>query len=384
MTAGNSYRDISRGETLKKTPLYHWHQARGAKMVPFAGFDMPVQYAGGILREHEHTRNAASLFDVSHMGQIEISGPNACEELERLVPLNLEILSLSEMAYTVLPNEQGGCVDDLIVTRRNRDNFLLVVNAGSKGRVLEHLSNELETSPMHILNDQALLALQGPGALNALLGIFPTEIADLDFMNGMLVKYQQMECFLSRSGYTGEDGFELAVASLHAPRYADILAELPGVEPAGLGARDSLRLEAGLCLYGHELNETTTLVEAGLGWTVSPSRRKGGKKEGGFIGSDVILAQLEDGAPRQRVGLKVQGKAPIREGASLYDSSGQSVGEVTSGTFGPSLGVPIAMAYVDAACSGVGSKLNTELRGKTIELEVVALPFVKHQYHHRG
>lgn len=366
--------------SLKQTPLHTLHQELGARLVPFAGYEMPLHYREGILKEHLYTRSDVSLFDVSHMGQIEISGPHAREELEKLLPLDLDTLFLSQQAYTVLPNAAGGVIDDLVVTRRNRDNFLLVVNAGSKERVIEHLSSHLQTSPIHILNQQALLALQGPGAARVIDKVFNVDSDMLVFMHGMLAKFRQAECFICRSGYTGEDGFEISIAASDVETLARALLSIKGVKPAGLGARDSLRLEAGLCLYGHELTETRSPIEAGLGWTISPTRRKQADKAGGFIGGDTILLQLEQGTQRKRVGLSVQGRIPVREGAVLRDAQQREAGIVTSGTYSPSLDSPIAMAYVDAACAARGNRLTTEIRGKTVTLEITSLPFVPHRY----
>jgi len=371
---------VKKVPVLNRTALYDLHLELGAKMVPFAGYEMPVQYRDGILKEHLHTRSTASLFDVSHMGQIEISGPHAREELEKLLPVDLDKISLSKMAYSFLPNEQGGVIDDLLVTRRNRDNFVLVVNAGCKDKVIEYLSRQLNTSRMHVLKGLSLIALQGPAALDVLLQVFQSEIANLNFMEGMLVKFQRIECFVSRSGYTGEDGFEISIASKYVERLVRHLLTLDGVKAAGLGARDSLRLEAGLCLYGHELDETICPISAGLGWTIPPSRRRGGSKQGDFVGSEIILQHLEKGSAQKRVGLIVQGKVPVREGAMLRDEHGNEVGVVTSGTYSPSLNVPIAMAYVDTHVSAGGMQLATDVRGREVFLNVTHLPFVAHHY----
>jgi len=369
------YRDM-----VKRTPLYDLHRELGAKMVPFAGYDMPVQYRDGIIKEHLHTRSAASLFDVSHMGQIEISGPHAQHELEKLLPLDLDAITISEMAYTFLPNEQGGVIDDLIITRRNRDNFVLVVNAGCKEKVIRYLSQQLATSSLHVLDDLSLLALQGPKALELLLTLFQSEVANLEFMQGMLVKYKRIEFFVSRCGYTGEDGFEISMSSKHAEKLARWLLAVEGVKPAGLGARDSLRLEAGLCLYGHELDETISPIAAGLGWSIPANRREGGKKQGGFVASDSILSALKHGTAQNRIGLIVQGKVPVREGSILRNENGEEVGVVSSGTYSPSLNVPIAMAYVDHRDARHGMQLVTDVRGKEIFLNITRLPFVAHHY----
>jgi len=366
---------------VKQSPLHALHSKAGAHLVPFAGYQMPLHYGGSIIREHLHTRAHASLFDVSHMGQIEVSGRHVKEELERLLPLDLDSLSLSHVAYTAFTNAQGGVIDDLLITRRNRDNFLLVVNAACQEKVVAHLEQHLQHSPIHVYDDHALLALQGPESLPALLKIFPDEIRHLSFMEGMLVKFQRIECFLSRTGYTGEDGFEISIVSHHAESLARALLAIAGVQWAGLGARDSLRLEAGLCLYGHELNEDTTPVEAGIGWSISRNRfTPGHAKCGGFPGSERILQQLQQGTAKQRVGLRVEGRTPVREGAVLHNAQQQAVGTVTSGTLSPTLDCPVAMGYVDAASTMPGTRLTTQVRDKTIALEVVPLPFVPHRY----
>lgn len=365
---------------MKRTPLYDLHREAQARLVICAGYEMPLQYSGGILQEHLHTRQSVSLFDVSHMGQIEISGPHVQEELERLMPLDLDSLSLSHQAYTVLTNENGGVIDDLMITRRNRDNFVLVVNAVCKDKVIEHLSRELQYSPIHILNDHALLALQGPHAMEVLLRLFPSEVGHLAFLEGMLVKFQGVECFVSRSGYTGEDGFEISLPAQHAERFARKLLQIDDVKWAGLGARDSLRMEAGLCLYGHELTEDTSPVAAGLAWSFSKNRCEHGKKAGNFIGADIILHQLKTGTAEKRIGLVVQGEVPVLEGASLQDADGNDIGEVTSGIFSPSLDVPIAMAYVEERHSKPGMELFTKVHGRSVTLNSAKLPFVAHHY----
>jgi aminomethyltransferase len=365
---------------VNKTTLYDLHLELGANMVSFAGYPMPLHYREGVLREHLHTRAAASLFDLSPMGQIEVSGPQALEELEKLLPLDLEKISLSEMAYSFLPNEHGGVIDDLIITRRNRDNFLLVVNAVCKDKVIRYLSQQLTTSPLHILDDLSLLSLQGPRALAVLLQVFQPEVANLSFMQGMLVKFQRIECFVSRCGYSGEDGFEISITSKHAARLARHLLAIDGVKMAGLGARDSLRMEAGLCMYGRELDENICPVAAGLGSTIAGSRHHGGSKQGNFVGSDIILHHLATGTAQTRVGLIVQGKEPLREAAILCDEHGYEVGEITSSTFSPSLNHAIAMAYVDTRVSNGGVQLLTDVDGEEVFATVTHLPFIAHRY----
>jgi len=365
---------------MKRSPLHDLQCEAQARLVPFAGYEMPLHYSEGVLQEHLHTRKAVSLFDMSHMGQIEISGPHVQEELERLMPLDLDVLSLSHQAYTVLTNEKGGVIDELMITRRNRDNFLLIVNAACKDKVIQHLSHELQYSPIHILNDHALLALQGPHAMEVLLRLFPSEVGHLAFLEGMLVKFQGIECFVSRSGYTGEDGFEISIPAQHIEKLARKLLQIGDVKWAGLGARNTLRMEAGLCLYGHELSEDISPVAAGLGWSFSKSRCEHGKKSGNFIGADIILHQLKTGTVDKRIGLVVQGKIPVQEGALLQDAEGNEVGEVTSGTFSPSLDVPIAMAYVEERCAKPGMELFTEVQGRSVTLNIAKLPFVAHHY----
>jgi aminomethyltransferase len=365
---------------MKHTPLYGLHREAQAQLVSFAGYELPLQYPEGMFEEHLHTRKAVSLFDISHMAQIEISGPRVQQELERLIPLDLDQLSLSHQAYTVLTNEQGGVIDDLIITRRNRDNFVLIVNAACKDKVIQHLSRELQDSPIHILNDHALLALQGPRAVTVLLQHFPSEVGHLAFLEGMLVKFQGVECFVSRSGYTGEDGFEISIPAQQVEKLARELLRHGDVKWAGLGARNSLRLEAGLCCYGHELAETISPVVAGLAWSFSKSRCEEGKKSGNFMGSDIILHQLKTGTIEKRVGLVVQGNIAVNEGACLQDLQGNEAGEVTSATLSPSLGVNLAMAYVDERYARPGMELFSVVEEKIITLVVTRLPFVAHHY----
>lgn len=361
---------------MNKTSLYDLHLEQGASMVPLAGYSMPLQYRAGAVDEHRHTRSAASLFELSPMGQIEVSGAQVLAELEMLLPLDLEKISLSQMAYSFLPNAQGGVIDDLIITRRNRDNFLLRVNAICKDKVVEYLTQHLKTSPVHVLDDLSLLSLQGPKALDVLSQVFHGEIANLPFMYGMLLKFQQIECFVSRCGYSGEDGFEISLASVHAERLLRHLLAFKDVKMAGLAARDSLRLEAGLCAYGRELDETTCPIAAGLGWTIAKSRRSGGKKQGNFVGSDILLHRLAKGVAQKRVGLVVQATLSLPEGAMLHDSQGFEVGEITSCLYSPSLNLPIAMAYVDERLSAGGTELSSKVNGEDILLTVTELPFV--------
>lgn len=365
------------------TPLFALHQELGAKMVNFAGYAMPVQYPLGVLKEHLHTRENAGLFDVSHMGQVIVKGPGIAQALERLVPVDLEALPLFKQTYAVFTNETGGILDDLIITRWGDDEFFLVVNAGCKQQDIAHLQQHLQGFDITVLEDQALLALQGPKARAVMDQLAPSASA-LRFMSGCFEEItlggSAVRCFITCSGYTGEDGYEISIPAEHATALAQKLLGFEEVEAIGLGARDSLRLESGLCLYGHDLNTDTSPIEAGLIWSISKSRRPGGAKAGGFLGDTEIFMQLQQGPARKRVGLNIEGRAPVREGAVLVNASGEEVGVVTSGGFGPSYGGPVAMGYVSAEYAAKGSKLGAILRGKTIPLEVCAMPFVTQNY----
>ncbi len=371
---------------LKRTPLYELHVALNGKMVPFAGYEMPVQFAPGVLREHLHTRNSAGLFDVSHMGQIVLrpeSGrfEDAALALERLVPQDILSLPAGRQRYAQFTNEAGGILDDLMVANFG-DHLLLVVNAACKAEdeahLRRHLSDACEIAP---LSDRALIALQGPRAEQVLAELCP-EASSMRFMDAGPRQVDGLPCFVSRSGYTGEDGFEISVPAEQAERLAKRLLQNPNVLPIGLGARDSLRLEAGLCLYGHDIDATTTPVEAALQWSIQKSRRQGGARAGGFPGSDKILTQLEQGASRRRIGLRPEGRAPVREGAPLFAESGslEQVGSVTSGGFGPSLNAPVAMGYLPASLAAPGTKVSAEVRGQRLPLTVTAMPFVQNTY----
>jgi aminomethyltransferase len=374
---------------LKRTPLYALHLRLGARMVTFAGYDMPVQYPSGIIKEHLHTRAAASLFDVSHMGQIALrprSGrvEDAARALEALVPGDLLGLAVGRQRYTLFTNSMGGVRDDLMVSNRG-DHLVLVVNAARKTADEAHLRAHL-AGPCAIepLSDRALIALQGPKA-EAALAVFAPEVRTMAFMDVRTVSFFSASCGVSRSGYTGEDGFEISVPAETAEALCEALLRNPAVAPAGLGARDSLRLEAGLCLYGSDLDEMTTPVEAALEWTISRVRRAGGGRAGGFPGAEAILEQLVKGAARRRVGLKSEGRAPVRRGTSLFGAEADtaSVGVVTSGGFGPSLNAPIAMGYVPRNASAVGMQLFAEVRGKRLPVTVSELPFVPTRYKRR-
>ena len=361
--------------SLKSMPLHGLHLEFGARMVPFAGYMMPVQYAGGILAEHKHTREAASLFDVSHMGQLRLSGDSADEALERLVPADLGKLPQDRLRYSCLTNEKGGVIDDLMIARR-KDHLALVVNAARKEHDVAHLKRALgDRAELTLHEDRALIALQGPKA-GEVIGRHAPGAAAATFMSVVEAALFGVECTFSRSGYTGEDGFEISMPADAAEEVARKLLGEPEVEPAGLGARDSLRLEAGLCLYGHELTEETTPVEAGLSWIIGKRRRT----DGGFLGAEIILRQLEDGPPRKRVGLRPEGRAPARDGTEILNEDGREIGRVTSGCFGATVGGPIAMGYVTAAHAAPGTAVQLQVRGKSLPARVVKLPFVEQRY----
>jgi aminomethyltransferase len=366
---------------LQQTPLYALHVNAGARMVPFAGYSMPVQFPQGILKEHLHTRSAAGLFDVSHMGQIVLRGTDVAAALEALLPVDVQGLPLHQLSYALLTNECGGILDDLMVTRWSPDSCYLVVNADCKAQDIAHLRSQLPASiEIEVLSDRALLALQGPAARSVISRLLPAA-ADLHFMRGMSGKISGYDCYISCSGYTGEDGFEISVAAADARALAEILLLQDAVQPVGLGARDSLRMEAGLCLYGHDLDPSTTPVEADLAWSISAARRLGGVREGGFPGAQPILEQMVNGAPKRRVGLAIEGRAPVREGVELVNEDGAAVGQVCSGGFGPSLGAPLAMAYVRSDCATVGTTLQAIVRGRPRPVVVAKLPFVARRYY---
>ena len=364
---------------MKKTPLDALHRELGAKMVPFAGYEMPLNYPRGIIHEHAHTRNAAGLFDISHMGQIRIIGEDVAAELQALVPSLLVDLPVHRQRYTVFTHSNSGILDDLMITNGGNHLFL-VVNAARKNDDLAHLRTHLtDRCQITELSEQALLALQGPKAVTVMARLAPGT-ATMPFLSARVVEIDAIECFVTRSGYTGEDGFELSVPARQVERMAQLLLSQPEVEAAGLGARDSLRLEAGLCLYGHDIDETTTPVEAGLGWVVAPAYRKG-VQPAQFPGAEIILEQIRKGAARRRVGLRPGGRAPVRAGATLLNRQDEVIGRVTSGGFGPTVNAPIAMGYVDAEYAVEGSGLITQLRSRAYPVLVVSLPFVKHRYY---
>jgi len=371
---------------LKRVPLHDLHVGCGGKIVPFAGYEMPVQYAAGVLKEHLHTRASAGLFDVSHMGQIFLiakSGKveDAARALERLVPQDILAVPQGRQRYAQFTSETGGILDDLMVANFG-DRLFLVVNAACKTEDEAHLRKYLsDVCVIEALTDRALLALQGPKAIDVLAKLAPS-IAAMKFMDAGPHKVLGFDCFVSRSGYTGEDGFEISVPAKDAEHLATALLNDPAVLPIGLGARDSLRLEAGLCLYGHDIDTTTTPIEGALEWSLQKSRRTGGARAGGFPGADKILKQFESGAPRRRVGLRAEGRAPVREGAALYasETSSEKIGTVTSGGFGPSLSAPVAMGYVLVALSADNTVIFADVRGQRLPLRVVPMPFVPNGY----
>lgn len=365
-------------DELLFTPLNDLHIELGAKMVPFAGYNMPVQYADGIKKEHLHTRASAGLFDVSHMGQVVVSGEGIAKALEALVPVELESLPINKQTYAVFTNTDGGILDDLIITRWSEDSFFLVVNAACKEQDIAHLQSGLTGFALDVL-DRGLIALQGPKAVEVMQALEP-KVAELTFMTGCHGTIDGVECFITRSGYTGEDGFEISIPAMSTVQVTKALLAFDAVKPIGLGARDSLRLEAGLCLYGHDLDTQTSPIEAALGWSISKSRRAGADKAGGFPGADSIFTEMEVGPRRKRVGLQVNGKAPVREGAEIQDAEGNTVGTVTSGGFGPSVDAPIAMGYVDAAVAAIGTELQAIVRDKPRSVTVAKMPFVQQSY----
>lgn len=372
-------------EALKHTPLHALHMELRARMVPFAGYDMPVQYPPGVLKEHLHTRAGAGLFDVSHMGQIVMRAKSgdvrdAARALERLVPVDILDLAPGRLRYAFFTNAHGGILDDLMVANCG-DHLLLVVNAACKATDEAHLRGQLGKECEVERLDRALIALQGPKAETA-LAILAPECTSMRFMDVRTLTLMGAECMVSRSGYTGEDGYEISTPADIAREIAEELLANADVAPIGLGARDSLRLEAGLCLYGSDIDDKTTPVEAGLSWAIQKERRSGGAREGGFPGAEIILGQLERGTPRHRVGLRPEGRAPVRASAPLYVEADASarIGSVTSGGFGPSLNAPIAMGYLAAALAVPGTRVFAEVRGNRLPIAVTALPFIVPKY----
>lgn len=367
-------------ENLALTPLHALHVGLGARMAPFAGYDMPVQYPLGILGEHKWTRESAGLFDVSHMGQVIIEGPGAAAALESLLPADIVGLAENRTRYSQFLNEDGGILDDLMTTRLparapGEDRLFLVVNAACKQADVAHLRASLPQLSITTLDDRALLAIQGPKAAEVVSGLV-SGVGSLPFMGFAASTFQGAEIFVTRSGYTGEDGFEISLPPAAGVAFANVLLADPRVKPIGLGARDSLRLEAGLCLYGHDIDRTTSPVDAGLSWSIGKRRRA----DGGFPGFVRIARELKDGPSRKRVGLLLDGRQPAREGAQIAGENGEIVGVITSGGFAPSLDRAIAMGYVAAAHSAPGTKLDALVRGKPLPAQVVAFPFFPHRY----
>jgi len=365
---------------LRHTPLHDLHIELGAKLVPFAGYAMPVNYPHGIIAEHRHCRQAAALFDVSHMGQLRLKGDDAARALETMVPVDVVDLGVHKQRYALLTNSQGGILDDLMITRREGD-LLLIVNAACKDADTRHLVTEIgQRCTVIPMPERALLALQGPQAAQALSRL-NADVARLTFMTGGAFRLAGADCFVTRSGYTGEDGFEISVPADDVVVLAKTLLGEPEVKPAGLGARDTLRLEAGLCLYGHDIDDKTTPIEAGLAWAIQKVRRPGGARAGHYPGAAVIEAQLTTSAAIKRVGLVGLERLPVREGAPLFDSHGHKLGHVTSGTIGPTVNQPIAMAYLAASHAVAHHEVYAEVRGKRYPMRVSPMPFFPHRYY---
>lgn len=366
---------------LKKTPLFDLHAELGGKMVPFAGYEMPVQYPLGVKKEHLHTREKAGLFDVSHMGQVKLTGEGAAAALEKLVPVDIVDLPVGKQRYALFTNDDGGIMDDLMVTNYG-DWIYVVVNAACKEQDVAHMQANLgEGVELEVLDDRALVAVQGPEAAAAIARLAP-EVSEMVFMDSRQMKIDGVDCFVSRSGYTGEDGFEISIPSADAERLCRLFLEQPEIEAIGLGARDSLRLESGLCLYGHDIDTTTTPLEGSLIWAISKIRRTDGERAGGFPGAEKILSQItnKDWA-RKRVGLLGEGRAPVREGVELFDDAGNKIGVVTSGTYGPTVEKPVAMGYVETAFSALDTVVFAEVRGKKLPMTVSRMPFIEQRYY---
>ncbi|MGB7322905.1 MAG: glycine cleavage system aminomethyltransferase GcvT [Albidovulum sp.] len=369
---------------LKRTVLYDLHLELGGKMVPFAGYEMPVQYPMGVMKEHLHTRTGAGLFDVSHMGQILLTAKSGSVEdaalaLERLVPVDIAGLKEGRQRYAMFTNDAGGILDDLMVANRG-DHLFLVVNAACKEQDFAHLTAGLTDCDVGMVEGRALMALQGPAAEAALARLVP-DVVDLKFMDVAIRQWDTAELWISRSGYTGEDGFEISVPEKFAESFARALLAMEEVAPIGLGARDSLRLEAGMCLYGHDIDEGTSPVEGNITWAIQKARRGGGAREGGFPGAGRILQELADGPSRRRVGLRPEGRAPMREGTEIFagPDGGAPIGMITSGGFGPSIEGPMAMGYLPAALTE-GTVVYGEVRGKRLPAVIAAMPFQPNQY----
>ena len=367
---------------LLTTPLNALHIELGARMVPFAGYSMPVQYPAGLMAEHVHTRTAAGLFDVSHMGQLKLVGPDAAAAFESLMPVDVIDLAVGKQRYGLLLNDEGGIIDDLMFVNRGEDLFV-IVNGACKAGDIAHIQARIGSRCQVVpLPERGLLALQGPQAVTALQRLVPG-VERLVFMTGAAFTWQGADLFITRSGYTGEDGFEISVPGDRAEALARALLAQPEVKPVGLGARNSLRLEAGLCLYGNDIDTTTSPVEAALNWAMQKVRRTGGARAGGFPGAERVLAQLDgtQALPRKRVGLIALERVPVREHTVLQSADGQAIGEVTSGLLGPSADQPVAMGYVHPAHAAVGTRVVAIVRGKPVPMEVSAMPFVPNRYH---
>ena len=373
---------MSDHNSLLTTPLNALHLELGARMVPFAGYSMPVQYPAGLMAEHAQTRNAAGLFDVSHMGQLRLVGPDAAAAFESLMPVDVIGLGLNKQRYGLLLTDEGTIIDDLMFVNRG-DHLFVVVNGACKAGDIAHIQARIgqrcEVIPMP---ERALLALQGPQAVTALQRLLPG-VEQLVFMTGGAFDWNGSELYITRSGYTGEDGFEISVHESQADALARALLAQPEVKPIGLGARNSLRLEAGLCLYGNDIDTTTTPVEAALNWALQKVRRTGGERAGGFPGADKVLAQLDASLPltRKRVGLIAKDRVPVREHVELQNAAGERIGEVTSGLIGPTINQPIAIGYVEPAYAALGTPVNAIVRGKAVAMEVAAMPFVPTRYY---
>jgi len=373
--------EVMSDQDLNQTPLNALHRELGAKMVPFAGYDMPVQFPLGVLKEHQHTRDAAGLFDVSHMGQawlLSEDGSDPAVALETLVPADVQGLTPGQQRYSQLLNDAGGILDDLMITRPldafGTDRLYLVVNAACKDADLAHIASALAGRVrVERIEDRALIALQGPKAAAVASGLIDGALATMPFMGQHRCNWQGADLWISRSGYTGEDGYEISVPNDSVEALARALLAEADVESIGLGARDSLRLEAGLCLYGNDIDTSTTPVEAGLTWSIGKRRRS----EGGFPGAETILRQISEGADRKRVGIRPEGRAPAREGTEILDANGTAIGKITSGGFGPSVGGPVAMGYVPRDLAVAGTEIALSVRGKSMPAKIEKLPFVK-------
>ena len=370
-------------DALLTTPLNALHLELGARMVPFAGYSMPVQYPAGLMAEHAHTRTAAGLFDVSHMGQLKLIGPDAAAAFETLMPVDVIDLPVGKQRYGLLLTDEGTIIDDLMFFNQGNNEIFVIVNGACKVGDIAHIQSRIgQRCQVVPMPDHALLALQGPQAVTALARLAPG-VEKLVFMTGGDFSIAGCDCFVTRSGYTGEDGFEISVPAAQAETLARALLAQPEVQPIGLGARNSLRLEAGLCLYGNDIDTTTTPPEAALNWAIQKVRRTGGARAGGFPGADKVLAQIDSPAtlPRKRVGLVALERVPVREHTELQSPDGQKIGEVTSGLLGPTVNQPVAMGYVTPAFAAVGTRVNAIVRGKAVPMEVASMPFTPARYY---